>query len=274
MEIASAHGALERTERLDECKLEVCFHNNAGSQKMKAGEPVFKEEHPDRVKEQGVCFRLHVWEQTKQDGNVLVIVICMNDEQHLVQLATRLERPVHVQRLRCNEVLQSVPGTEDQHFPGSNVFEEHRRERRVRVVDHCEGHRILRALCVPIDKLPHGTWVATEIRQFRNPLDIVFCQSIQFSRFHWPFHVDTSSEIFDDVTPDLSSFAALLASLACNFSTQEFGDRSNPRLTRRGFAKFLQTLTYSRRFSNARRIFCRSVGLRFIFLFGTGVVVV
>ena len=28
---------------------------------------------------------------------------------------------------------------------------------------------------------------ATEIRQFRNPLDIVFCQSIQFSRFHWPF---------------------------------------------------------------------------------------
>ena len=116
--------------------------------------------------------------------------------------------------------------------------------------------------------------VATEIRQFRNPLDIVFCQSIQFSRFHWPFHVDTSSEIFDDVTPDLSSFAALLASLACNFSTQEFGDRSNPRLTRRGFAKFLQTLTYSRRFSNARRIFCRSVGLRFIFLFGTGVVVV
>ena len=32
MEIAPAHGALEWTERIDERKLEVCFHNNAGSQ--------------------------------------------------------------------------------------------------------------------------------------------------------------------------------------------------------------------------------------------------
>ena len=89
---------------------------------MKAGEPVFKEEHPDRAKEQGVCFTIHVWEQTKQDGNVLVIIIRMNAEQHLVQLATRFERPVHVQRLRCNEVLRTVPGTENQHFPRQQRF--------------------------------------------------------------------------------------------------------------------------------------------------------